>query len=295
MASDRARELSIIADGATGFARAPWLNAWRLLEPELGLSLDALAASEAPERLDRLNRVAVSRGLFLRAEQPLRFIAQTEAQTKAQTEARGQTLAMSYEQAVATFGAVPTRVNGPGALHDLLNALAWLCFPRVKAVLHQLQATEIARDGIGAARGRLRDGVTLLDENGIFLVVRNQVDATRLRERDWHRLLIEDRARWGAEICAFPLGHGLVERLVRPYPALTAHVRPLRLPPAWFAVSPLEQIRQLDRVAAARLRARPPLPGALDPLPVLGIPGWWADNLDPAFYRDMRVFRPRPE
>ena len=200
---------------------------------------------------------------------------------------------MSYEQAVATFGAVPTRVNGPGALHDLLNALAWLCFPRVKAVLHWLQATEIARDGIGAARGRLRDGVTLLDENGIFLVVRNQVDATRLRERDWHRLLIEDRARWGAEICAVPLGHGLVERLVRPYPALTAHVRPLRLPPAWFAVSPLEQIRQLDRVAAARLRARPPLPGALDPLPVLGIPGWWADNLDPAFYRDMRVFRPR--
>lgn len=282
MASDRARELSIIADGATGFARAPWLNAWRLLEPELGLSLDALAAAEASERLDRLNRVAVSRGLFLRAEQPLRFIAQ------------GQILAMSYEQAVATFGAVPTRVNGPGALHDLLNALAWLCFPRVKAVLHWLQATEIARDGIGAARGRLRDGVTLLDENGIFLVVRNQVDATRLRERDWHRLLIEDRARWGAEICAVPLGHGLVERLVRPYPALTAHVRPLRLPPAWFAVSPLEQIRQLDRVAAARLRARPPLPGALDPLPVLGIPGWWADNLDPAFYRDMRVFRPRP-
>jgi hypothetical protein len=290
VASDRARELSIIADGATGFARAPWLTAWRLLEPELGLSLDALAASEAPERLDRLNRVAVSRGLFLRAEQPLRFIAQTEAQT----EAGGQTLAMSYEQAVATFGAVPTRVNGPGALHDLLNALAWLCFPRVKAVLHQLQATEIARDGIGAARGRLRDGVTLLDENGIFLVVRNPVDATRLRERAWDHLLFEDRARWGAEICAVPLGHGLVERLVRPYPALTSHVRALRLPPAWFALPPVEQILQLDRVAAVRLRARPPLPGALDPLPVLGIPGWWADNLDPAFYRDTRVFRPRP-
>ena len=290
MASNRDRELSIIADGATGFVRAPWLTAWRLLEPELGLSLDALAAAEGAERLDRLNRVAVSRGLFLRAEQPLRFIAQT----KTQTEAQGQALAMPYEQAVATFGAVPTRVNGPGALHDLLNALAWLCFPRVKAVLHQLQATEIARDGIGASRGRLRDGLTLLDENGLFLVVRNRVDATRLRERAWDRLLFEDRARWGAEICAVPLGHGLVERLVRPYPALTAHVRPLRLPPAWFAVSPLEQIRQLDRIAAGRLRARPPIPGALNPLPVLGIPGWWADNLDPDFYRNTRVFRPRP-
>ena len=294
MASDRARELSIIAEGETGFARAPWLTAWRLLEPELGLSLDALASAEASDRLDRLNRVSVSRGLFLRAGQPLRFIAQHQAQNQAQNQAQDQALAMPYEQAVATFGAVPTRVDGPGALHDLLNALAWLCFPQVKAVLHQLQATEIARDGIGAVRGRIRDGVTLLDENGILLVVRHPVDATRLRERAWCRLLIEDRARWGAEIFAVPLGHGLVERLVRPYPALTAHVRPLRLPPAWFALPPLKQMRQLDRVAAARLRARPPLPGALDPLPVLGVPGWWADNLDPAFYRNPRVFRPRP-
>jgi len=294
VASDRDRGLSIPGDGATGFARAPWLTTWRLLEPELGLSLDALAAAAAPERLDRLNQVAASRGLFLRAEQPLRFTAQTKAQTKAQAEAQGQGRAMPYEQLVATFGAVPTRVNGPGALHDLLNALAWLCFPRVKAVLHQLQATAIARDGVGAARGRLRDGVTLLDENGIFLVVRDRSDATRLRKRAWHSLLYEDRARWGAAICAVPLGHGLVERLVRPYPALTAHVRTLRLPPNWFAGPPLEQVRQLDRVAAARLRARPPLPCALDPLPVLGIPGWWADNRDPAFYCDTRVFRPGP-
>jgi hypothetical protein len=284
VASDRGRDVSIIGHAETGFARAPWLGAWRLLEPELGLSLDALASAGPKDRLERLNRVAVSRGLFLRAEQPLRFIA----------HAQDQALAMPYEQAVATLGGVPTRVSGPGALHDLLNALAWLCFPRVKAVLHQLQATAIARDGIGNARGRLRDGVTLLDENGIFLVVRDRLDAIRLRERAWYCLLYEDRARWDAEICAVPLGHGLVERLVRPFPALTAHVRTLKLPPAWFAVSPHEQLQQLDRVAAARLRARPPLPHGLDPLPVLGIPGWWAGNQDPTFYRDARVFRPRP-
>lgn len=284
MASNRSRDLSILTDGATGFARAPWLSAWRLLEPELGSSLDALAAAEAPERLDRLNRVAVSRGLLLRPDQSLRFVVQAEAQTSA----------VPYEQAVAVLGAIPTRVTGPGALHDLLNALAWLSFPQVKAVLHQFQVTAIAQDGIGAVRGRLRDGVTLLDENGIFLVVRDRSDATRLRERAWHRLLFEDRARWTSEICPIPLGHGLVERLLRPYPALTAHVRTLQLPPAWFSQPPLEQISQLDRAAALRLRARPPLPGALDPLPVLGIPGWWADNQDPEFYRNSRVFRPRP-
>ena len=29
------------------------------------------------------------------------------------------------------------------------------------------------------------------------------------------------------------------------------------------------------------------------PLPILGVPGWWADNAEPAFYDDPTVFRPR--
>ncbi|MFG5409680.1 DUF3025 domain-containing protein [Piscinibacter sakaiensis] len=30
------------------------------------------------------------------------------------------------------------------------------------------------------------------------------------------------------------------------------------------------------------------------PLPVLGVPGWWPANADPAFYDDPAVFRPAP-
>ena len=30
------------------------------------------------------------------------------------------------------------------------------------------------------------------------------------------------------------------------------------------------------------------------PLPVLGVPGWWAANAAPDFYDDPKVFRPRP-
>ncbi|HMM24565.1 MAG TPA: DUF3025 domain-containing protein [Pseudoxanthomonas mexicana] len=33
---------------------------------------------------------------------------------------------------------------------------------------------------------------------------------------------------------------------------------------------------------------------ALTPLPVLGVPGWWDGNADPAFYADAAVFRPPP-
>ena len=279
--TDTATVLGTDTGADMAFARAPWLADWRLLEPDLGLSLDALGRVDPVERLFRLNRVAQTRGLCLRAGQRLRFVAQTE------------TLGMPYERAVALQAAIPTRVAGPGARHDLLNALAWLLFPRTKAVLHDLQATVIARDGVGAVRGPLRDGVTLLDENGIFLVVQDMADAASLQERAWHRLLVDGRARWGAQICAVPIGHGLVERLVQPFPALTAHVRPLRLPAPWFGLPAPERLRRLDRAAAARLRVRPPLPGTLYPLPVLGVPGWWAANLDPGFYRDTRVFRPQ--
>ena len=41
-------------------------------------------------------------------------------------------------------------------------------------------------------------------------------------------------------------------------------------------------------LSAAKLATKP-----FSPLPVLGVPGWWAANADPAFYDDAEVFRPR--
>jgi Protein of unknown function (DUF3025) len=42
------------------------------------------------------------------------------------------------------------------------------------------------------------------------------------------------------------------------------------------------------RLNAAELGAKP-----FTPLPVLGVPGWWPANEDPAFYADVGVFRPK--
>jgi Protein of unknown function (DUF3025) len=41
-------------------------------------------------------------------------------------------------------------------------------------------------------------------------------------------------------------------------------------------------------LSAATLQTKPFLP-----VPVLGIPGWWPDNVDPLFYDDDKVFRPK--
>jgi hypothetical protein len=185
-----------------------------------------------------------------------------------------------YEAFIADTGRVPTRAN----LHDLFNALVWLVFPRSKARLNALQAAAIAHAGVGATRGALRDAATLIDENAVLLVTGRTQLIDALRRHDWAKLFRAEREAWNDEVRVFAFGHALLAKLVRPYKAITAHAFHVELSaPAGAA--------EVDTAAAAALGERLG-PGDLLPLPVLGIPGWWAANAEPAFYADPAVFRP---
>lgn len=180
----------------------------------------------------------------------------------------------AYEAFIRRSGDVPTRDN----LHDLFNGLVWRRFPAVKARLNELQAAEIARDGIGAVRGPVRDALTLFDENALLWPAPEAL-VEALRGRDWHTLFVVRRGRWN-EAAPIVFGHALLEKLCRPRHAITAHAWPL--PPGDDPAQAL-----LDGLDAEALRRKPFLP-----LPVLGIPGWWPPNEDAAFYDDAAVFRP---
>lgn len=188
---------------------------------------------------------------------------------------------MAYEQFIFDTGAVPTRDN----LHDLLNGLCWWTFPATKRCLNRLQAAELARMGVQAVRGPVRDALTLFDENAALLQAPDALwDA--LQARDWTRLFVDLRPLWAqARLVLF--GHALVEKLVSPYKAITAHVFIARVPHDLA-----DDWATWDRWLAGQLQ-----PGGLagkpfTPLPVLGVPGWWAANETPAFYDDTQVFRP---
>lgn len=185
-----------------------------------------------------------------------------------------------YESHIRATGEIPTRDN----LHDFFNGLVWHVFPATKRQLNRVQSDAIARDGIGGRRGPVRDGATLFDENGAVL----QAPAVlwdALRTRDWHGLFVTHRACWAdARLTLF--GHALVEQLVSPRKGLTAHVLPA--PPAIDSIADLDAWMAGD-LSAERLGTKP-----FAPLPVLGVPGWWAANADPAFYDDPAVFRPPP-
>ena len=184
----------------------------------------------------------------------------------------------AYEAFVARTGQVPVR---PG-LHDFFNGLCWTVFPRTKARLNQLQAAAIARDGIAGRRGPVRDAITVFDENGALLQAPQPLWEA-LVAREWKRLFVDLRPLWREATCIV-FGHALLEKLAAPRKDLTANV--------WRTDAPLAHPLETDAWLAAqcteeRLAAKP-----FTPLPVLGIPGWWAQNANFSFYDDSDVFRP---
>jgi len=178
----------------------------------------------------------------------------------------------AYEAFIARTGCVPTRNN----LHDLFNGLVWLTYPNTKRRLNTLQAQQIELLGTSGPRGALRDALTVFDENAAILrAPPTLIDA--LRRRDWYTLFIEQRAQWqAAEIVLF--GHALLEKLMQPRKGITAHV--------WL-IDGIDDQTLARSVVSERMSAKDFLP-----LPVLGVPGWWAANEAVDFYSDVEVFRP---
>jgi len=188
---------------------------------------------------------------------------------------------MAYEGYIFDSDCCPTREG----LHDFFNGLAWLAFPKTKRRLNHLHVAQIAQTGIQPVRGPARDGLTLFDENAAWF---HGPDALwdALVAKDWQRLFVDLHAQW-AQVHLVLFGHALLEKLVQPRKPITAHV--------YRARSNTAALDDLDAWMAADLSAEKLAAKPFAHLPVLGVPGWWVANGDPAFYADASVFRvPRP-
>ncbi|AOY91775.1 hypothetical protein BKK79_08150 [Cupriavidus sp. USMAA2-4] len=273
---------------AAALAAIDWSRPWFAPLRALGQPLACAVAAGADLR-GALDACAAPLGLCNDAGLPLHFVPQAALPD-----------GCAYEAHIHATGAVPTRDN----LHDFFNALVWLHFPTAKRLLNRLQAAAIARDGVQASRGPVRDAATLFDENAVLFLSAEPALESALRGFGWRALFVEARIAWHDRCTVLPFGHALLEKLVRPYKSVTAHAWPLDLAPAGVAhggksqAAPPEapDCRAVDEAVAASLRAAVAqgqfAPRRFAPLPVLGVPGWCADNGDPAYYEDTAVFRP---
>jgi hypothetical protein len=129
----------------------------------------------------------------------------------------------------------------------------------------------------------VRDALTLFDENIAFLRAPAPLWEALLAKR-WSVVFTELRPLWAQSYLVL-FGHALLEKLVFPRKAITAHV--LLVHPATDAHS------DLDAWVAAALNPDQLAAKPFANLPVLGVPGWWSANEAPGFYQDPVVFRLR--
>lgn len=229
-----------------------------------------------------LNAASAAQSLCNHQGMPIRFVPQSELPA-----------AMPYEAFISVTGKVPTRNN----LHDFFNGLIWLAFPKIKARLNALQAAEIVKaESMAQAavtgmrvRGKVRDAATIFDENAAIFLTRNQELVDALRAHRWTDVFMARPAVFERDCEVHLFGHALMEKLVSPYKAITAHAWVVVVDEAYFMMPNQYRRAWIDRLLAEQLV------GGLEtsdftPLPVFGIPGW-TQQQDAAFYADVSVFR----
>jgi hypothetical protein len=261
---------------------APVWNRWEILASPafatLAPLLDQLPADHFPN-LSQLNRMCDENEVVSGSGVPVEFVPQ-EAKTDE-----------PYETRIYSRGKVLTRSDN---WHDLFNALAWVTFPRSKAALNRHHYKEMLTHQSEGRRGTPRDVLTLFDEGGVIVQCSEPELSDCLRNFRWKELFWQRRKELMASMRFYVFGHSIYEKLLQPYKGITAKTVIFDVPERELERPLAQQLATLD----ARLAKHFSDPGALaateaySPLPLLGIPGWTADNEDERYYDDEQHFRP---
>lgn len=243
--------------------------------------LNLLPKGTFPE-IRLLNRIATERGIVTGGGKALRFVIAGE---------HARAVAQPYEVRVFETGEVPSRAS---SWHDVFNALAWLTFPRTKAVVNRRHYEELRKRRGEQLRGTARDVLTLFDEGGMLVACAEPSLAALLRGFRWKELFWQRRSDVRAAMRFHVFGHAILESALALFRGVTAKALIVDVTGAEIAL-PVEALNAVLDARAAEYFSLPDSLAStrtLAPLPVLGIPGWTPDNEDPAYYDDVEHFRP---
>ena len=190
---------------------------------------------------------------------------------------------LHYEQRIAERGEIATRERN---WHDLFNAMIWLRHPALKRALNARQMAEIAHMG-PKQRSRAQYALTHFDEAGVIVALRDPALLALWDAHDWHGLFWRERDAWrDGRIHVELFGHALLEHALTPGKLLVGKALVVADP----AVSTAEAIDACVWAISAGEVLCDPL--ELRPLPLVGVPGWHADNEREAFIGEVACFQP---
>lgn len=270
-----------IHQAARAELEARWLADWcrraayGFLHERFLHAVEALPAWPAPAAYDELaRRVPCTADVALP-----RFVTQDRAALRR---------AGGYERYVARERAVPTRER---SWHDFFNMAVWAHFPRVRWALNAVHVDE-SLGPVDPRNGRApeQNVAAQLDESGIIVASSSPELLQELRELRFKRVFWERRGELLATTRFWIVGHGTLESLLTPHLGLASKAVLLDLPRAPATYDSDELRRDSDRRVAELIRGWRGNAPVLDPIPLLGIPGY-ADNAAPDFYDDARYFR----
>ncbi len=214
-----------------------------------------------------------------------------------------------YEVFIHQTGQIPTRAQN---WHDLFGALIWCLFPKTKTLLNQLHMQEIQLYG-QQQRSKLRHKLTLLDECGVILAYSPNATelVNQLQQHQWQPAFVTKRGCWlsvaghaqtaaeqlaQAQVLPMMFGHANYEMATQPFIGLTGKLVALAVTADFWQLPLRQRYAQMDNKLSLQIANSDFLLQAaqLTPLPLLGVPGWYAANSDADFYLDQQYFRPLP-
>lgn len=217
---------------------------------------------------------------------PLRFVPQS---------GKPDHFEQRYASRIYLHGEVQTRLN---CWHDFFQVICWCLYPNIKRTLnaqHFIASKQHAdANHSKGSRSKPENAMSLFDECGAIIVCSNPALLEMVRNFAWKDLFWRNRTAFEHEIRCFMFGHALMQKVLNPYVGITANCLLLEVPQSFFRSTHAQQLAQLDLQMAGKMQSENllPNPRALSPLPLLGVPKWWPDNTDAAFYDNVDYFRP---
>jgi DUF3025 family protein len=245
-----------------------------------GLSFSKLNAWPTLDDYARLlegKEIANAKGL------PLSFVAQSARTGKPEDK---------YETRIYLKGEVQVRSEN---WHDLFNVLVWLTFPKSKAALnrrHFLALEQMKNEG-RQNRGPTQDALTLFDEGGVIVACSNSRLAQLLVDFKWKELFWVNREAVIAGMKFFLFGHAIYEKALQPFMGVTGRGVIFAVAADFFSPALEQQLQLLDKKLADYLNNPQHLnrTAELAPVPILGVPGWNAENERESYYENEAYFR----